>query len=276
MQEAYMIVSVLIIIVNSMEMYLLAKSIKTLNPCEQFLLSLSIADLLVGIFTLCTVAVHDERFVTMLGKGSGTDSFVWMFGFVWFSASASVFHISGMTHDRFYAVRKPLKHKVLMTRSRTTKTILCIWLICLALVISFVATKNLHIMRDAYTGQIPFTSVLLIITYSYVIHKTTRYGRNQPNLASSSLHCASQKKKERNLIIMCLMISLSFIALNMPFYVQKTLEHTPKYTLLLLISNSLTNPLVYFFWKYMERRVKKFSEAQRSSRNIRGIDNTAM
>eukprot|EP00794_Sanderia_malayensis_P010790 gene10790-11944_t len=278
MQEVYITISVLIVIVNSIELALLVKVIKTLKPCEQYLLSLSIADLLVGVSTLCAAVVHGEKFETkQISATTVENDLVWMG--VWFSALASIFHITGMTHDRLYAVRKPLKHKLRMTKKFMTKIIVAIWLVCLAFTLPCAVMRKSQILRAMFTFQIPGTAGLLIITYSYIIYKSTHYSRNQINLASTPLSSSStvrQRRKEKNLILMCLMIAFSFFAFNMPFYIQETLNQAPKYTLLLLVSNSLANPLVYFFWKYMERRARSLGNEQQSTRNTQPKTNNTM
>eukprot|EP00794_Sanderia_malayensis_P010792 gene10792-11946_t len=264
MFEAYATISVLIVIVNSVEIILLMRARKKLKPCEQYLLSLSIADLSVGISTLWMTGVYPDamdkssKIKSQMTKSNTTIP-------IWFSEVSSILHVSAMTIDRIYAVRKPLEHRIKMTKKFVAKIIIALWMLTLVvLVLCLISPRAVRSFQYFVAHQIPLTTGLLIVAYSYIIYKSTRYNRNRVNVApssSTSLSSIHQKKKERNLISMCFMIAFSFLFLNMPFYIIETAKQTKgwKEVVLLLICNSLVNPLIYFFWKYMEKKLSKFA-----------------
>eukprot|EP00794_Sanderia_malayensis_P010793 gene10793-11947_t len=266
MYEVYATISVLVIIVNSIEVSLLVKKRKKLKPCEQCLLSLSVADLLVGISTLIMALQYADmlELAETSFKLTNTDASA----SIWFSVLASIAHVLAMTLDRWYAVAQPIKHRIRITKRLVAKVIVAAWLGCLvvAVVCTVFAKLNL-ILRYAIVFLIPATAVLMIVVYSRIVRKFTHSGRNQNNAgpqSSSTTNFTNQRKKEKNLIAMSLMIGQSFLAFNVPFCMLEVIgrKRGSKETVLVLVCNSLVNPFVYFFWKYTERKLRNSGMAE--------------
>ncbi len=244
------IISLLIVIINAIEIALIIREKREITAYEQFLLSLSIADLLVGLSYLCLTILYMIKWDPIQNSG-GRDSVA-----VWYSIVVSLSHICGITADRLLAILWPFKHKIWMTQKNVACSIAFLWLIALPVIpLTFTIRSDLI---EAALGYLCIGCGLIILTsYTVIIYKTVVIRRR--TLASEVLSSQriARMKREVNLLIMCVMITLSFAALNMPFAaVALTQTKETLAIILALISNSLVNPTIYFFWKYLERRVK--------------------
>ncbi len=245
------VISLFIVLENAFEIFLIVREKHEITAYEQFLLSLSVADLLVGLSYACLVALYMLKWDVMENSG-GRESVA-----VWYSVMVSLLHISGITADRLLAVLWPIKHKIYMTRKNVAYSIALLWLMALP-VIPLTFTIKTELV-EVVLGYICIDcGLIILISYTVIIYKTVVIRRR--TLASEVLSSQriARMKREVNLLIMCVMITLSFAALNMPFAAMVVAQTEENLAVnLALISNSLVNPTIYFFWKYLERRVKR-------------------
>ena len=243
--------SVFVVIANVIEVVLLLKRRTHLLPYELLLVSLSVADLLVGV-AQCAVSIL--WLFSFLHKGAGAP--------MWTSVAISTFHVQLLTHDRLFAVAAPFKHKVCCTKRSTLASIACVWVLSASLLLPIFIPEILKIIREIVAQSLMGLGCLLIIAYAYIIYKTVISRRRNPNLQSS--RSVEQRKRDRRLVYMSVMITFMFLSLTLPFAISERMlgnrgwNHVVPFILrFALLLNSLMNTLIYFFWKFIEDRAKK-------------------
>jgi len=119
---------VLVFVLNVLEVYLLVR-VKRRKIFEEILLSLSVADLLFGLSNaiICAVYIADQKNEAIM-----TLTYTTYFFFV----LTSILHLSLITADRLWAVWKPIKHRISLTKSRVRKVLILIWVVALVTAIS--------------------------------------------------------------------------------------------------------------------------------------------
>lgn len=246
---AFLIVSVLIIASNAAEINLLLRKRSHFLPFEQLLLSLSASDMLVGISTslislldLFTSGTIDKNTLKKQGMIP-----------IWCTMLVSVFHVYWLTFDRSLAVTHPIRHRIWITKRKTTILIVVTWLICCASVplAIFVDDVGKQILIHAvFSTSFSVAFDYLVIIYEAVYKRRKRITNNLPTQLPHS------RAREYRLVFICLLISTLFIALSLPFALQlKNKKNSSFPAELALICNSLVNPYIYFFWNYcMENR----------------------
>ena len=255
-------VSIPIILVNLIEIILLLKRRKILLPYELILLSLAIADLNVGIAELSLAIIRlpdNDSLRSAFAKG-----------FLWYTIKASVFHVAALTIDRLIAVTKPLLHKLWVTRKRITYVIIAIWVVLFAVIAPFVGLQLMDSVQVVIAYMVVSSGVLIVSSYAFIVYKAVFLRRIQMKANSGPSKAGpsnEQLKREFRLVFVSLLVAVSFVAMTFPYAVNQLLPK-PSETFLegkmLIICNSLVNPLIYFFWKYIER---KQAERQKKSKD---------
>ena len=243
----FFIIISIIIIINLIEIAILIKNRKRLTNYECLLLSLSVSDLLVGLSkgsVNLLISIGIRRVVT------DEEQLI-----VCFSIACSLSHTVAITMDRLLAVVCPMKHRVLSTRKNMIWLLIIAWSFSLLVFpISLISIK--HVILSLAVLIIPI-SVVIIISYSFIIHKAVIKRRRFFSTSNSDSSEQSIKlKREINLVCMCFVISLTFIIMTVPFSISALIHDNQSLnTRVLLVANSITNPLMYFFWKFIDRKV---------------------
>ena len=252
-----------IILLNSLEIFfLLKKGNKKLNH-ETLIFSLSISDFLVGICTGTTklvVILYRLKTVT-LSEFAISELSIYMGVSIWFSIYASLFHIAGITADRYIAVRYPIRHKMWIIPYRTKLFTLISWF--LSLVIALLSVTGAmadagteHKLADERVKTVLaafglFIGCLLAFWYISIV-KTATFSRRKIRKGSKQENMA---RKERYLFAICFAIVMSFFLCMVPFSVEIFISGVDTtYTCSLLVCNSVFNPLIYFYGKYCNRK----------------------
>ena len=239
----YTIVPALVVVINIIEIGILVRNRKNLKNYERLLLSLSVADLLVGITFLASVLVQFKR-------GSYTPISV---GF-WYSITTSLFHIVLLTLDRAIAVLYPLKHRIWITAKFTKISIGMSWIFSLLTVTSSLLNRNKLVTKTVIGYMTDLAIFMLVIAYSIIIYKVLikRY-RHGPLNRSNSL----VTRRDLNLVVVSIFITATFAGFTLPFSI-KTVTHNKEnfVDMLVIVLNSLTNPIIYFFWMFLQRRAR--------------------
>ena len=256
-----------IILLNFVEIFsLLKRGNKKLNH-ETLILSLSISDFLVGICTGTTkliVILYRLKTVT-ISKFSISELSVYMGLPIWFSMYASLFHIAGITADRYIAVRFPIRHKIWITPYRTKLFTLIIWLLSIAIASLSVTGAMIdagteHKLADEKVKTVLaafglFVGCLLAFWYISIVKTATFSSRNIDKGTSRRLKQENLARKESRLLAICFAIVMSFFLCMVPFSVEIFISGADTaYTCSLLVCNSIFNPLIYFYAKYRDRK----------------------
>ena len=243
----FFIIISLIIFINFVEIVILIRNRKRLTNYECLLLSLSVSDLLVGLtkgsanllvsMGNLQVASEQERLI------------------VCFSVACSLTHTIAITLDRLFAVAYPMKHRVLSTRKNTIVLLIIAWSFSLLVFpIKFISMNHVKVSLSVLIIVI---SLLILMTYSFIINKAViKRRRFLLTTNSQSSEQSIKMKREFNLVCMCFLISITFITMSVPFSISAIIDGEPSLNArFLLIANSIANPMMYFFWKCIDRKV---------------------
>ena len=259
------IVSV-VIIVNAIEISILFRKYKKLTNYEWLLLSLSVSDLLVG-FSKGTLSVLYQTKILLSAIDDGMLP-------LWFSVACSVAHTFGITIERLLAVAYPIRHRLWSTNRNKALILIGAWSFgCLIFPINYMPGEE---QIDVYIAiLIIITSFVLLFSYSYIIHKVILKRRRLLSKPSGlSLEQAINTKREFNLICMCFAISLTFVAMMLPAAISVMMNGKISTSVYFpMIANSMANPMLYFFWKYLDERIKA-RRVKKSSSHQTGKEST--
>ncbi|XP_022050417.1 5-hydroxytryptamine receptor 2B [Acanthochromis polyacanthus] len=146
---ALLFVMVIIPTIGGNILVILAVSLerKLQNATNYFLMSLAVADLLVGVLVMPTALI------TVLYKSRWPlPEFlcpIWLFLDVLFS-TASIMHLCAISLDRYIAIKKPIQHSQYKSRAKALVKIALVWLIsiCIAIPIPIKGLKDYHLPNN--------------------------------------------------------------------------------------------------------------------------------
>ncbi|XP_062252397.1 5-hydroxytryptamine receptor 2B [Platichthys flesus] len=146
---ALLIVMVIIPTIGGNILVILAVSLerKLQNATNYFLMSLAVADLLVGLLVMPIALV-----TVLYNSGWPLPEFlcpIWIFLDVLFS-TASIMHLCAISLDRYIAIKKPIQHSQYKSRSKAMVKIALVWLIsiCIAIPIPIKGLMNYHLPNN--------------------------------------------------------------------------------------------------------------------------------
>ena len=236
-----------IVLVNVPEIILIAKAKKSLSLFHFLLLSLAVTDLLVGLsqFSITVLEVHGIK-----RKKFKLNSILY------FTIAASVNHVNAITVDRFLAIIRPLKHKYLVSRRRIAIYIAITWCISIVTLMPLFVADSMDYVRWILSIIMYAYSGVMIFVYSFIIYRVVVVRGRAISIASQQDN-ATQASKDVQLVVVSVFLTITFMICTIPFCVCAFItESVPKPVKYLLLSNSLCNPFVYFFWKILQAKFK--------------------
>ena len=255
----FILVGLLIISMNFVEVVFILR-IKHRSTFEKLLLSLALSDVLVGIavvvFKILDFILGDQTWLQ-------EENFIVVFIM---SALFSLQNLLVITIDRFIAVKFPIKHRLLVTGRRVNILIVLIWVVTclLGIVLNLILILGLHIDTDYFMllSSILIISwgVLMPIFYGCILKVVfTRQTAAKMNVEDSTVPNRLQKgfrglqKSERAVLFSSVLVSVSFVICTYPFAIEyiKTNEDVSLASSILMISNSILNPIIYFFSRFL-------------------------
>ena len=256
----FLIIPALIIIVNLIEIYLIGKRRHHITTYEALLLSLSVADFSVGVSTVV--------FTVGLNKSISTVKLISSPVF-YCTLMSSLLHLSALTIDRAVAVVYPLKHRYWVSKTRIFICIIALWIISLVISLPLVLEQNVSSYKKIVFGYLMLVeSGVMVVSYAIIIYMAVI--RRRKRLKTSTGNRSSQQKKDMKkdlrLVLMSFAVVLSFSGLTFPFVVKIVANRKPNFDeKLSFVINSMINPLVYFFWKFLEERAaRRRKESERN------------
>ena len=234
---------------------------KILSNYEWLLLSLSVTDFLVGLSKGAIIFLLEIRLISIL-KGNYISP-------LWFSIACSVSHTFCITLDRLSAVAFPIKHRMLWTGKTISIVLIGAW--SFGLIVFPVRATSTEKRTKFYLGiLIIITSFVILISYSYIIYKAIIKRRRFLSKSSGfTLQQTVSMTRELTLVCMCFVISLTFATMMLPFAIfSVNHEDSPIPAKYLLVSNSISNPLLYFFWKYIDKKIKRRALNSSKGKNL--------
>lgn len=251
-------------ILNIVEIILIIRMRKRWKPFDKMLLSFSFADLLVATVTivyyvlwLCDVSIRGQKL-------SQSDFILLLL----FSEESSLLHVLFITIDRFYAIRYPIQHNIKMKGRLPNIIIIAVW-VYVALISSTLATF-MFMWADAFAILAKLYSVTIIalgICYALAYYKMfgmiLSHSASVHNVRKCQIRDVLHQdgcKRERGIFITSILVMLSYIICMYPIsfemLIRKKIENISSPTQVFLVTNSLLNPVVYFFKGYCDRLIK--------------------
>lgn len=140
--------SLIVVMLNLVEITILKRLKRKLSAYEMFLLSLSYSDLLFALSNIAAVIVEiytnfkdvGDESISILSHTTNILYLVFV--------TISILHLNGMAFDRLWAIYNPLKHNIIVTRRRARIFLFFVWLscagVCVTLLLSGKLTKVGH------------------------------------------------------------------------------------------------------------------------------------
>ena len=262
----FIIVSFIIAILNISEVVIIVRC-KSRKAFDKLLLSLAISDALIGL----SVASFNIYYLTTDNTASLLDGNKYA-NIFFFSVILSLTNLIAITVDRFLAVRFPIKHRVFSTEKRANAVIVTIWSLGIVSV-TFTGVmqirweSQMEIIFNIASGFLLLFGVVMIMVYVnifYLICKRTvpgKTGRGEEQNARTrnpAVVLKSLNMTERSVFLTGAIVTISFIICTYPlafnFLIQQSVEKILIVSKVLILLNSLFNPLIYFFKSYFFSR----------------------
>ena len=256
-------------LLNAAEIILLIKDHKNLRPIEQLLLSLSISDFLLGLLSaIC--------WTTVLSVGLTNFWEATIFLLAGFSFIMSLTNLTLISVERFIAVRSPFKHMTWMTKNRMKRIIIVTWIKTFVLMSALLIgqlTKNtfstdlIDIAKLVTSIIIVISGIMFVAIYVYIIRyfkgrRAPEVERQHDQISQGTVKHHNQKR-EINLIVTSVLIILSYVICLYPFAFEIFINGKDSMnTTILACSNSVFNPLVYFYKGLREKRQSRLLVSQ--------------
>ena len=249
------ITAAIVLVPNAIESSILFTKGKKKENHEILILSLSLSDIAVAV----SVFTFRLYLIIFLEASSLTSFQIGTFGIyaavsIQFSTYASLFHVIGITVDRYIAIRYPFRHKIWITPYRTRLFTIIAWLISLIVASGSIAwavcqagyTLLANTIISRFLAAVGLSGGCLVALSYIFITKAVIDSRK--NSSSRGGKRNSLCNKERRLLAVSFAIVLSFFVCVFPFSVEVFVRDIESvYTCMFLLTNSIINPLIYFY-----------------------------
>ena len=258
----FIVLSFIIATLNISEIILILRR-KNRKAFDKFLLSLAVSDILVAL-SVAWFKIAD------LATGN---TVLWLIGqnyvnILLLSITFSFFNLIAITADRFLAVRFPIKHRILSTEWRVNAVIVTIWSLSIIFVtilsaIQFRWKDQFELALNIASGLSLLFGVVMIMVYINIFHlickrrlpsKTKMGEENKGPNRRLSVFPKGANTIERGVILTGAIVTVSFIICTYPFAFKFLITQSSKNISvafnILVVMNSLLNPLIYFFKSY--------------------------
>ena len=261
----FIIVAFLTAFLNIAEIVLIIRC-NSRKAFDKLLLSLAASDVLVGLsiaaFKSFDLITHNT--IDWLEGTSFANIFV-------YSITFSISNLLLITIDRFLAVRFPIKHRMLVTERQVNKTIVIVWVLCLVSTAVFFAMhftwleKNLAPLYIA-SGCLLLFGMVITMGYSAIFYMICKRkiqraaGKEERKITVRNFAFALKgfQMAEKGVFVTGAIVSISFIICTYPFAIEFLIFNNGArisiISRLLILLNSLLNPVVYFFKRYFTSR----------------------
>ena len=261
-----------VIVLNALEVLAMSKRWRKITDFELTLFNLAIADFITGAAFLSLNGMETYEHNNNAHIKFKIKQGVTLLLFVSIQVSVSFVMMIGI--ERLLAVRLPIKHRMFhLKRSRVHFAVALIWLFvissCVIALLTDKATNRFTTytsMRLAfgYRVMLLLESAIILVLYSCLAFQVFK---RKSELLKMNTHTATWKK-ERTTLVVCLLVVTSFLACTTPFAVTMHKKKLSMAENLALLSNSLINPLIYFFKIRIERNYKRSKICQQRSKPI--------
>ena len=279
---------------NGFVIFLVAKSRHLHSSANWFVLSLAVADFIVGI-----AVFPYGYFCNKYSMACNTRVYM---AFFWFLLHSSVTNLCTLTLDRYIAIVHPLKYNISLTERRPAMVIFISWLIpfaiSLSLLVGVYATTSdtaLYVIR--LTGVSAFDIVCCALLFYAVVrilvvaraksHKETEETAIELQVQfthSSTDNANSRRRRNKHntapfiiailaFFLGCYMV-VNYLVLCITFSCHNLYDKAGLILTLFLVLNSAVNPLVYAFLKKDIKKeiIKLICQRRNTSISLNALD----
>ena len=184
------------------------------------------------------------------------------------SLQASISFLLGLTMDRLYAVKIPMKYRMIKTKYVFWFCIF-LWVICfvIAIISSLLLVYATSMFRDFNETFLPsiiyFGIVIIAATHIFILHKLYKNIGKTENGKGIRTTCLNEvyKKREKKLVMYSIFVCLSFALSWLPYALAKTLLYHGvlqlnknlailKVLFSFLLLNGIIDPLLFKLYIY--------------------------
>ena len=182
---------------------------------------------------------------------------------------ATLTHLVLITVDRYIAIKKPLRHRDIVTTRRVTVAVLSVWTFAIFVVISEVILSGVNNGADMYNIYLTIWDLVLITVtsisiisvirmYSYIFSETRRQQRSQTEHLSATIRRNNRAAKTLGIVLGTLLATYLPTIIFIIMYYSVNLERRVlnciwSWVATLVMLGSLCNPVVYC-WRKEELR----------------------
>ena len=252
------IIGCVAILLNIIEIIVLGRKGRNRKQPENFILSLSFADLLVGATYIITGLFR-------ISPNSINPAKARLKIILYFSIVTSILHVSFITVERLYAVLRPLKYRVILTTKRTRMNIAIVWIFSISIMTFWAILPHVIKLKPKhrsgfFQGIIIFiTGGAMLIVYGFlgrylaiVRKRTVRVSPAQNNSRKLSV----KENTRDTMFYTC--IAIAFILCSstagIGWLLPRRVELVNLIGQYLLVLNSSINPILYFWRSHFSRK----------------------
>lgn len=263
-------ISLAAIILNGIEIKIIAQIIRKATDFEIILLNLAFADILSSLIFISVSATSHYAYVE---KVNLQGAFHWLMAIAFFAVSTSVSFVIAIGIERFFAIKLPLQHRLWHTgKAKLIKCVCATWLLNViltasAIILDYSLRGKGHQFKSEtvsliYAAVLTFSLTFILIIYSWVLHLMLKRSiisfnfdkkevKINPKLIKKTL------KKERSSIIVCTLVVTSFLACYTPVAVCFFQARATTAAVIMVKMSAVLNPIIYFFKGYLEKHYTK-------------------
>lgn len=236
--------------------------LKTLrsSPTNFILLSLAIADVMVGL----VLAPGTSTFYFRLAmKADPWTSLLPVLTFSHFFLIVSVGHILLLTMDRYYALAKPFKYRLIFTKKRVAIASSSIWVSCFSFaVLASSLQEYFLVLFFIYTILVWLSSESFSFLYFVTLKQLYKHHKIRIMSENSQSNKVLLYEREKKVFVVILSVILAFYVCFLPwlvnqfffFFCRQACHRTPWLVFnhaahFIIFFNSAMNPLLYA-WRF--------------------------
>ena len=246
--------SILTIIGNGFVIFLVSSKRHLRSKTNAFIVSLAVADFLVGMHVFPSIF-----FLDVIGL-SDQGLYIILLRLRWLFQDASVLSMCSLVLDRYLAVVKPLKYLTFMTSRRVIQLIFFSWGISVAVILlqSFLLVKlNAYVLYSSFKVLVIvifFIFPCMLIIFCFASMLRVIYRQNGAARALGKQVPSNNRREKSALIMMSIVVVLFlvycgvYVRCLITFWTSHCSEYN-KSIVIIVILNSAANPLAYAHFK---------------------------
>eukprot|EP00794_Sanderia_malayensis_P003347 gene3348-3836_t len=266
---------------NITEAIFLLKQKARRSNYQNVIFSLSIADIFAGIFFTVRYVVKYYHEKHTDGKNHETDTVIAITEeTLGFSITSSLLHVIAISFDRLLATRFPIKHRLWYTNKKNRWLIIVVWtlsfILLLPSILTYLLLRKMHILNIIISWLVLAGGCLMAVLYAYIVRRTVSKACMIEiiTLQSGKREVISAcSPREKRILFVSISIVASFVVCSFPCAIRYIIKQNYNALILLLLANSIINPVIYFFQRRFQDQ-RNETMKQRTAKNTENSEAT--